>query len=214
MKGFSMPSYPTGANPIPGGNISFGLIDAAAKNASVPFPVRDAAIEDITDALVDDLRDAVGELSNAAVYKTNREFSEELSISFVQPLDEAMSSVVNRLNFTFENIEGVKVPVSIPAPDIAYFVGAAVIRPDSTTIVGTPTPAQVLFRSITRMIAFLNVSMAPADPSFRLTEAYATTRTSGTRGSRKNGRVVYAEEPQAGIIPSGAPDTSPTAGQQ
>lgn len=209
-----MPSYPTGADPIPGGNVSFSLIDAAAKTASVPLPVRDAAIEDITDALVTDARDAIGDLSNAAVFKTNREFSEEISTSFVQPLDEAHSSVVNRMNLTFENIEGVRVPVSIPAPDIAYFQGAAVIRPDSTAIVGTPTPAQVLFRSITRIVAFLNVSMAPADPSFRLVEAYPTTRTSGTRGSRKQGRVVYAEEPQAGIVPGGAPDTSPTAGQQ
>lgn len=209
-----MPSYPTGANPIPGGNVSFSLIDAGAKTASVPLPVRDAAIEDITDALVTNARDAIGDLSNAAVFKTNREFSEEISTAFVIPLDEAYSSVVNRLNMTFENIEGVKVPISIPAPDMSYFQGAGVIRPDSTAIVGTPTPAQVLFRSITRIVAFLNVSMAPADPSFRLTEAYATTRTSGTRGSRKAGRVVYAEEPQAGILPLDDPDSGPTPGQQ
>lgn len=209
-----MPSYPTGAAPIPGGNVSFSLIDAGAATASVPLPVRDAAIADITDTLVTNARDAIGELSNAAVFKTNREFSEEISTSFVTPLDEAHSSVVNRLNLTFENIEAVRVPISIPAPDIALFVGASVIRPDSTAIVGTPTPAQVLYRSITRIIAFLNVSMQPADPSFRLVEAYATTRTSGTRGSRKNGRVVYAEEPQAGVLPGGAPDTGPAAGQQ
>lgn len=213
-----MPTYPTGAAPVESGNVSFSLIDAGAQTASVPFPVRNAAIEDITDALVEGVRDAVGNLSNAAVFKTNREFSEEISTAFVTPLDEAHSSIVNRLNLTFENIEGVKVPISIPAPDISLFTGGggAVIRPDSTAVVAPalPTPAQQLFISITAIIAFLNVSMAPADPSFRLTEAYATTRTSGTRGSRKAGRVVYAEEPQAGILPAGTPDTSATPGQQ
>ena len=148
------------------------------------------------------------------MYSTKREFTEEISTSFVTPLDEAQSSIVNRLHLTFENVQGVRVPVSIPAPDIALFQGASVIRPDSSTPATPPTPAQVLYRSITRIIAFLNVSMQPADPSFRLVEAYPTTRTSGTRGSRANGLVVYAEEPSTGILPGGAPDTSATAGQQ
>lgn len=209
-----MPDYPTGAAPIPSGTISIGFIDAAAKTASVPLAVTNAAIADITDVLVADVRSAIGNLSNAAAYKTERNFTEEISTAFVHPFDEAHSSVVNRLNLIFENIESVKAPISIPAPDLSYFTagGGSMIRPDIAAAVGSP--ARVLAESIRDIVAFLNVANQPADPSFRLVNAYETTRAAGTRGKPSAGRVIYAEEPEAGELPTGAPDNLPAAGQQ
>lgn len=211
-----MPDYPTGAAPIPRGNVSINFLDAAAKLASVPFEVTDAAIADadFNDALIAGLRTALGNLSNAAVRGVDRNVSEEVPTAFLAPFDEAHSSVANRLNLLFMNIEGQKALVSIPAPDLSFFTagGGAMIRPDAAAAAGTP--AKVLSDSILAIVAFLNVARQPADPSWRLANAYETTRAAGTRGRPSAGRVIYAEEPEVGELPAGAPDTAAAAGQQ
>lgn len=211
-----MPDYPTGASPIPTGTVSVNFLDAAAKLASVSLTVTATAIADtdFDDTLIGNLRTALGNLSNASVRGVDRNVSEEVPTAFLNPFDEAHSSVVNRLNLVFMNIEGEKELVSIPAPDLSFFTagGGAMIRPDAAAAAGTP--AKVLSNSILAIIAFLNVARQPADPSWRLANAYESTRAAGTRGRPSAGRVIYAEEPEAGELPSGAPDNSPTVGQQ
>lgn len=208
-----MPDYPIGAAPIPTRSVSFTLIDAGAKTASVPMPDLSVDPTDLTTVLIENARSAIGNLSNAGVFKTNRESTEEIPTAFIQPFDEAHSSVVNRLNLTFQNILGVEWLVSVPAPDLSYFTagGGAMIRPDITAAIGTP--ARILANSVAAIIAYLNIAMA-SDPSFRLTNAYETTRSAGTRGRPSSGRVIYAEEPEAGEFPAGAPDNLPAVGQQ
>lgn len=211
-----MPDYPIGANPIETGTLSFGFMDAAAKTAGVPLPftATGRADEDFDAALIANTRAAIGNLSNAAAYKTEENRIAEIPLAFVTPLDEAHSSVVNRLNLNFGNIEGLTELVSIPAPDLSYFTagGGAMIRPDAAAAAGTP--AKVLSNSIAQIIAYLNIAMEPADPSWRLMNAYETTRGANQRGKPSSGRLVYAEEPETGELPSGAPDNLPAVGQQ
>lgn len=208
-----MPDYPIGANPLPSGTVFIGVVDAGSKTSGVSLPANATDPTDLTDALIEGVRGAIGNLSNAAVYKVERQVVEEVPIAFVTPLDEAHSSVVNRLNLNFMNIQGHEHLLSIPAPDLSYFTagGGSLIRPDITATVGTP--ARILANSLTAMIAYLNIADG-GDPSFRLIAAYETTRTGGKRGKPSLGRLVYAEEPETGELPAGAPDNAAAAGQQ
>lgn len=211
-----MPDYPVGAAPIPTGSVSINFIDAGAKLGNVSLGVTAAAIADVDfdSALIADLRTALGNISNAAVRGVDRNVAESVPTAFLAPFDEAHSSVANRLNWVFQNIEGLQELVSIPAPDLSFFTagGGAMITPSAAAAVGTP--ARVLADSIAAVIAFLNIAKQPADPSWRLANAYESTRAAGGRGRPSQGRVIYAEEPEAGELPAGAPDNLPAVGQQ
>lgn len=99
-------------------------------------------------------RTSVGTLSNAGVFKTNAALSVEIPKYKAGPLDEAHSSVKEKLILVFQDAGLDTKEFSIPAPDASYFVGDGItaVTPDSSAAAGTP--AKLLATAIfnTRLI--------------------------------------------------------------
>ena len=157
-----MPDFPASPATVGKGSFVVSVVDAGSETASVPFNFTGA---EPSDTLLDSVRRAIGNLSNAAVYETELKAKEFVPTAFVTPFDEAFSSVNQRLNLIFVNALGEREPVSIPAPDASYFVGGvSMIQPDGSAAAGTP--AKTLFDAIVDFVAVLNASRAagPAPP--------------------------------------------------
>lgn len=208
-----MPGFPATPVPVLGGNYSVSVIDAGGDTSSVPLPYTTIEPAQLTR---NNVQAAIGDLSNAAVYKDEYSRTRTVDFPFVTPLDEAHSGVNTTLNLVFINPVGDKRLVAIPAPDLSYFGpgGSSIITPDSTAIVGAPSPAQVLFRSITRIIAYFNEVAEVGHGDYRLSHGYKSKNRGTTATSRRAGRILNVAEPIVGQLPQGAPDDDEAPGAQ
>lgn len=208
-----MPGFPATPVPVLGGNYTVGMIDAGGDTASVPLPY---TITEPAQLTRNNVQAALGDLSNAAVYKDEYSRTRNVDFPFVTPLDEAHSGVNTTLNLVFVNPVGDKRLVAVPAPDLSYFApgGSSIITPDSTAIVGNPSPAQVLFRSVIRLIAYFNEVAEAGHADYRLSHGYKSKNRGGTKTSRNAGRILNVTEPIVGQLPQGAPDDDEAVGAQ
>jgi hypothetical protein len=85
-------------------------------------------------------RTAIASLSNAGVFKTTGSYHVEIPQYRAGPLDEAHSSVKEKLIMVFQNADLDIKEFGIPAPDASYFVGDGItaVTPDNTAATGTP----------------------------------------------------------------------------
>ena len=208
-----MPGYPATPTPLLTGTFSTGFIDAGGDTASVPLKY--TSVEP-TLTIRNNVIAALGDLSNAAVYTDTYERKRHVPFPFVTPLDEAHSGVNTTLNLVFINPVGDTELVAVPAPDLSYFAPgeSSIITPDSTPIVGAPAPAQVLFRSVVRVIDYLNAVAEPGHGDFRLSHGYKSKNRGTSKVSRKAGRILNVLEPIVGQLPQGAPDDDEAANAQ
>jgi hypothetical protein len=93
-------------------------------------------------------------LSNAGVFKTTAVLAVEIPKYRAGPLDEAHSSVKEKLILVFQNAQLDIKEFGIPAPDASYFVGDGItaITPDSGATAGTPARLLASAVASTRLI--------------------------------------------------------------
>lgn len=135
---------------------------------------------------------AVGSLSNAAVYAYRTSLQTSVRLSSVNPFNEAWAGASEKLVLTFENADFVQRSIAIPAPDESYFAA------DGLTLnAGNPTVAAAL--------ADIEAALNAGDPAG--TFVYLTGyRASYKRRSQRRPRVVRpVVEPGPGDLPPALP---------
>lgn len=110
--------------------------------------------DSVTGAELAAWRTAIASLSNAGVYKTNTNYSVEIPKYKAGPLDEAHSSVKEKIMLVFQNADLDVKEFGVPAPDASYFVGDGItaVTPDSSAAAGTPARLMATAVAATRII--------------------------------------------------------------
>lgn len=142
-------------------------------------------------------RDAVGNLSNAAVIKTTNSETVEIAVSRANPFDEAYASASTKLIATFQDEDLELRSLAIPAPDESYFGsdGVTMITPNAGATVGTAP--QVLAAAISDILNVINGGALGAG-TFVLLNGFRSERT---RKLAKPRNVRVSVEPTAGEFP-------------
>lgn len=185
-----MPNFDSGATINQSKVASIQLIDASGDKST-------AALNDIdiaaTQTQIDAYFDALSEMSNAGVISNTSALTREVSIPSVIAFDEALSSVTNTANFTFQD-EALNVrSLVVPAPDLSIFQGDGVNVDLTNTLV----------------VAFVDAAKAVLNAG---TPAGTYEIVRGTRGDRRRQRGNRRSRPQitepgVGDLPPDAPAT-------
>ena len=177
----SMPTLPSGT--ITRGGLSVGFVDFSGRVRSSRLEVPTTS----TTQNVNDLVDAMGNLSNAAVYSRKRD-SEDFApnTALLTTFDEAFASVSDALVFVYVNAANERFYIEVPAPD------AVVLTADGSGIAFDNPLVQ----------AFLD-AYAVLWPARSLVSAYVSSR----KAQRIGGTSVRPNvaEPGAGQNPPPAP---------
>lgn len=142
-------------------------------------------------------RDAIGNLSNAAVLKTTNSEVVEIAATRANPFDEAYASASTKLILSFQNDELELRSFAIPAPDESYFGsdGVTMITPNAGATVGTAP--QTLAAAVAAIREVINGGLAGSG-TFVLLNGYRSERT---RKLAKPRTVRVSIEPTAGEFP-------------
>lgn len=131
-------------------NFNVNFIGVGGDTSSTAIEFEDT----VTGAELATWRTNVASLSNAGVFKTNTNYSVEIPKYKAGPLDEAHSSVKEKLIMVFQNATLDVKEFSVPAPDSSYFVGDGItaVTPDSAAAAGTPARLLASAVASTRLI--------------------------------------------------------------
>lgn len=201
-----MPDFPVedaGHPRIEAGSWNVHFVAAGSDEADVGLS--DVA-STVTGAELATLRTGWGNLSNAAVQKTTRSDTQEVSKAVISPLDESYSDAAAKMILVFENATLQSKQVAIPAPDESYFGldGISIITPNGAAAVGTP--ARLLFDAIAGTIAVLNGGAA-ADPQGTWLFLRGYRSNFGRKLPKPRGTARVSLEPEAGQEPGPEPDS-------
>jgi predicted dinucleotide-binding enzyme len=186
-----MPDYPPiGEVPrIEGGTLTVSLLAAGGDKTTVQVERN----PDATTGQREDLRAAIGSMSNAAVFSHQDTVQWRVPLTAVNPFDESYSSAADKLIMQYQNADLHLMTVAIPAPDESYFAS------DGVTVSAT-NPTVVSFNAA--LLAYVNAG-SPAG-TWDFLRGY---RTSRSRRQRPPRTVRASVEPGPGDTPPDAPGT-------
>lgn len=181
-----MPPIPI-ANQQPSGSVSVSFMGGGGGLSSISF---DTNVQAAGNQLPN-IFTALGNLSNAAIYKQGSSTSVEVAKTLVTPFDESYSNVETKAIMTYQNATLDILKIAIPAPDASIFGG------DGKTV--DRTNFQVInFNNL--FLAYINDTTPVGTWAF-LQGSYTTT----TRSRKAQKYVPPIAEPTAGQLPPPAP---------
>lgn len=199
-----MPDFPAVSGPISvprriKHRYSISMLDHRGKRRAASVTMNPLA----TVAMLNAIRTAVGQASNAAVIETNSTSTEyilNVAARAVVTFDEGYSTIDHVAVMIYQDNTGTVVDLEIPAPDLSLF------EPDGETI--DPSNARVAAIN-TAVLAALNVgdpTVTPPIPngSFAFVRGYLSTRA----GERCRPRILPGGgviEPSGGQLPPSDP---------
>jgi len=191
-----MPPFPpvgTGAGQAPqiaGGQATYEFLASGGDKAAVQIEIT----PDVTAAEIVTLRTALGNASNAALYKQSATASLEIPLTRTNPFDESYSDAGMKAVFVFQNDELETRSIALPAPDETLF------GPDGVAVLATQPIASAVIAAAT---VILNGGAA-ADPqgTFVFVRGYRSDRA---RSLPRPRTVRQSVEPTGGQLPPPAP---------
>lgn len=192
-----MPNFPPAATFVDSRIFTVQFKAGGGDPASVQIDDLPAAVDA---AGILTLRGAITRLSNAGAWQTTDTNQRTIAINDVVVYDEMYSEAQTKLVLVWQDATLALKKIAIPAPDASFFGtdGVAIITPDGGTPSVPPTPAQILFDSITDITTALNAGGG----TWAFMQGYRSKRAGKLRRPRP---IVTPTEPGAADVPPPAP---------
>lgn len=181
--------------------ISFGFVDSRGKTRSVSLEIGNNIF---AGGELASMSAAMGDASNAGIYRETERFERSTSISDATAVDESESSVHTVLVFQLQNNSAEKISFPMPAPDVSILDAnrESLIVGDAGAVAGTPDKIAADLRAA--VLAAVNNSYTPAN-SYSIVRTYVTNYQG--RGSSASKEIPNVVEGGAAGAPPDAPAT-------
>lgn len=190
-----MPPFPPAAAILSKSSFVVTFLCAGGDKATVKIDDIDASV---TSVQTINLRSALGRLSNGGVIADNLTASRSIAETQAAVYDEAYAEAQTKMVLVFQDEDQNLKTIAVPAPDASYFGsdGVSIIALDSGTPSAPPTPAQILYASVTDILTVLNLPGGAG--TYALLKGYRSKRAGKLPRPRTN---VVPVEPLAADVP-------------
>lgn len=190
-----MPPFPPAAAILSKSSFTVTFLCAGGDKATVKI---DDIDDSVTSVQTINLRSAIARLSNGGAIADNLTAQRSIAETQAEVYDEAYAEAQTKMVLVFQDEDQNLKTIAIPAPDASYFGsdGVSIIPLDSGTPAAPPTPAQILYASVTDILTVLNLPAASG--TYELLKGYRSKRAGKLPRPRT---VVTLSEPSAASVP-------------